>query len=66
MDGTERTVDLVGVDEIEVDKQRISWRSPLGRLLIGKSDGDEVTLNHAGESVPLDILEVQYVPQDED
>ena len=66
MDGTERTVDLVGVDEIEVDKQRISWRSPLGRLLIGKSEGDEVTLNHAGESVPLDILEVQYVPQDED
>jgi transcription elongation factor GreB len=66
MDGTERTVHLVGVDEIEVSKQRISWRSPVGRILIGKSEGDEVTLNHAGEVTPIDILEVQYLPQEPD
>nr|ACU26399.1 transcription elongation factor [uncultured bacterium HF186_25m_30B18]ACU26436.1 transcription elongation factor [uncultured bacterium HF186_75m_14K15]ACU26485.1 transcription elongation factor [uncultured bacterium HF186_25m_13D19] len=64
MDGTEKQVALVGVDEIEVDKQRISWRSPLGRLLIGKSEGDEVTLNHAGEVTPIEILEVAYLPQE--
>ena len=66
MDGTEKQVALVGVDEIEVDKQRISWRSPLGRLLIGKSEGDEVTLNHAGEVTPIEILEVAYLPQEAD
>jgi transcription elongation factor GreB len=66
MDGTERIVHLVGVDEIEVHKQRISWRSPVGRILIGKSKGDEVTLNHAGEVTPIDILEVIYLPQEPD
>jgi len=63
LDGTERVLSLVGVDEIEVDKGRISWRSPLGRLLMGRTEGDELTLNHAGETIPFDILDVQYLPQ---
>ena len=66
MDGSEKRVELVGVDEIEVDKQRISWRSPLGRLLIGKSEGDELTLNHAGEVTLIEVVEVAYVPQTPD
>ena len=66
LDGRERVVSLVGVDEIEVGLARISWRSPLGRVLMGKSEGDEVTMNHAGETTPLDILEVQYLPQEPD
>jgi transcription elongation factor GreB len=64
LDGRERVVSLVGVDEIEVAKGCISWRSPLGRILMGKTEGDEVTLNHAGETTPLDILEVEYLPQE--
>ena len=66
LDGTERILELVGVDEIEVGKHRISWRSPVGRVLMGRSEGDEVTLNHAGETTPIDILEVQYLPQEPD
>jgi len=66
LDGTERVVELVGVDEIEVSKARISWRSPMGRVLMGKTEGDEVTLNHAGETTPIDILEVAYLEQEPD
>ena len=66
LDGTERVVELVGVDEIEVGKGRISWRSPMGRILMGKTEGDEVTLNHAGETTPIDILEVAYLEQEPD
>ncbi len=66
LDGRERVVSLVGVDEIEVGLARISWRSPVGRVLMGRSEGDEVTLNHAGETTPLDILEVQYLAQEPD
>lgn len=64
LDGRERTVSLVGVDEIELDKGRISWRSPLGRVLMRRCEGDEITLNHAGETTPLDILEVVYLEQE--
>ncbi len=64
--GTERTVSLIGVDEIETSKGRISWRSPLGRLLMGRRDGDEVVLNHAGATTELEILDVVYLPQEPD
>ena len=35
-------------------------------ILMGKTEGDEVTLNHAGETTPMDILEVEYLPQEPD
>lgn len=38
----ERTVQLVGPYESAPEKGRISVRSPLGRSLIGKEEGDEV------------------------
>ncbi|MGM0575523.1 MAG: transcription elongation factor GreB [Myxococcota bacterium] len=64
-DGSERTYTLVGEDEIEADKGRISWRSPLGRVLMRRREGDEVTLNHVGEETDIEILEVLYEPDDE-
>ena len=65
-DGTERTFDLVGVDEIEVDLGRISWRSPIGRALMGRTEGDEVTVHVDGRAIVLEILEVSYRAQTPD
>ena len=65
-DGRERTVDLVGVDEIESELGRISWRSPLGKLLMRKQEGDLVVLRHAGEVTEIEIVEVLYEPQEPD
>jgi transcription elongation factor GreB len=63
-DGRERTVSLVGVDEIETDKGRISWRSPIGQALMRRQEGDLVTVRLEGEPVELEILEVRYLPQE--
>lgn len=65
-DGTTRTYDLVGEDEIEADKGRISWRSPIGRLVMRRQVGDLVTLRHAGRETELEIVEVLYRPQEAD
>lgn len=43
-DGTERQVEIVGVDETDPLKGRISWISPVARALIKAREGDEVTL----------------------
>ena len=60
-DGSERTYSLVGVDELDPERGHISWRSPLARLLRGKTEGDMVTLVHAGEATDIEVLEVRYV-----
>src|ERR1041385_7243700 len=41
---TERQVRIVGVDEIDLDRNHISWVSPLARALMKSGPGDSVTL----------------------
>src|SRR5918993_2135360 len=40
--GTERVVSIVGLDEIDLDRRYISWRSPLARALMNSGEGDAV------------------------
>src|SRR5213593_4612872 len=42
--GTERAVSVVGVDEVDLDRNHISWMSPLGRALMKSRKGDRVVL----------------------
>jgi len=43
------TYRIVGVDEIDGTSGDISWKSPVGRALLGKGPGDTVTVRwHAG------------------
>ena len=58
--GTERTVSIVGTDEVNLDRNHISWASPLGRALMGASEDDEVLLHAPGGTETLTILEVRY------
>ena len=44
LDGVEKTYAIVGVDEIDSSKNYISWKSPIGKSLIGKEQGDEVVV----------------------
>jgi len=64
--GSDKTFELVGEDEIEAERGRISWRSPLGAALMRKKEGDTVKFVHMGERVDLEILEVSYRPQEPD
>ena len=58
--GTERVVSIVGVDEVDLDRDHISWVSPLGRALMKSSEGDHVVLQAPGGTEYLDILDVCY------
>jgi len=58
--GTERTVRIVGIDEIDLDRGYISWMSPLARALTKAGAGDSVVLNAPGSTERLDILAVRY------
>jgi transcription elongation factor GreB len=58
--GTERSVSVVGVDEVDLDLNHISWMSPLGRALMKSGPGDFVTLRAPGTTEQLQILEVRY------
>ena len=59
--GSERTVKIVGIDEIDTAQNKISWISPLARCLIKAREGDEVSLNTPEGREDIEILEVAYV-----
>ena len=60
-DGSEQTVKIVGVDEIDTAANKISWVSPLARCLIKAREGDEVVLHGPEERETIEILSVQYL-----
>ena len=57
---TERLVSIVGVDEVDLDRNSLSWVSPLARALMKSGPGDCVVLHAPGGSEKLQILEVRY------
>src|SRR5687768_17911517 len=58
--GAERVVSIVGVDEVDLDRNHISWRSPLARALMKSGAGDQVVLHAPGGTEHLRILDVRY------
>ena len=58
--GTRTTHQIVGEDEIDSDAKKISWRSPVGRALLGRSQGDVVTVRRPLGEVELEIVAVRY------
>lgn len=59
-DGSEATYQIVGEDETDIKSGRISWKSPVARALLGKKEGDEVTVQKpAGEEI-FEIARVEY------
>jgi transcription elongation factor GreB len=58
--GTERVVRIVGVDEIDLHRSHISWKSPLARALMKAGPGDCVVLHAPGVTERLRVVEVRY------
>lgn len=58
--GAERIVRIVGLDEIDLDRNHISWKSPLARALMKSGAGDRVVLRAPGSTEHLHIIEVSY------
>jgi transcription elongation factor GreB len=58
--GAERVISVVGVDEVDLDRNHVSWISPLARALMKSGPGDRVVLHAPGTTEQLLILEVRY------
>jgi transcription elongation factor GreB len=58
--GVEREVSIVGIDEVDLERNHVSWVSPLGRALMRSAEGDSVVLEAPGGKEPLTVLEVRY------
>lgn len=49
---------LVGPEESDIEKGRISVSSPLGKAIIGKKEGDEVTMQAPGGKRYYELVEI--------
>jgi transcription elongation factor GreB len=58
--GDERVVSIVGTDEVDLDRNHISWVSPLARALMKSGPGDRVVLRAPGSTELLRIIGVRY------
>ena len=61
-EGGERTVSIVGVDEIDTAHGYISWVSPMARALLKAREGETVLLRTPGGVEELEIIAVRYEP----
>ena len=62
--GVERTVSIVGQDEVDPVRGHISWISPVARALNKVREGEVVTLRTPGGVEELEIIHVCYVALD--
>jgi transcription elongation factor GreB len=62
--GQERTVTIVGMDEVDPARGRVSWIAPIAKALLKAREGDAVTLRTPGGVEELEIVEVRYDPID--
>jgi len=60
--GLEHVVSIVGIDEVDLDRGYISWRSPLANALMKAGPGDRVDLRAPAKTEHLEIIEVEYSP----
>ena len=60
VDGTERTVTILGIDEADALRGQVSWISPIARTLLKSRVGDELKLHTPSGVVEIEVLEVSY------
>ena len=55
-----QTFQIVGVDEADISKGKVSFISPFSRVLINKKKGDRVVIKQAGKDIVFEILGISY------
>jgi transcription elongation factor GreB len=59
--GAVRSLAIVGMDEVDPSRGRVSWVSPVARALLKARVGDSVSLRTPSGVEELEILDVGYV-----
>jgi transcription elongation factor GreB len=55
-----QTFQIVGVDETDISKGKVSFISPIARVLINKKTGDKVILKQARKDIVFEIINISY------
>lgn len=59
-EGNNKTVSIVGVDEIDPAHNKLSWKAPICQSLIGKMVGDFVVVKRPSGEIEVEILAIEY------
>jgi transcription elongation factor GreB len=59
-DHNQTTVAIVGVDEADLERGKISWVSPVAKALFKAYEGDVVNIRTPGGLVPVEIISIRY------
>lgn len=62
-DGETQRWTIRGEDEVDLENHVISYVSPLGRALLGRIEGDEVTFEAPGGRREISIVAVEFPPK---
>jgi len=57
----ERTLKIVGVDEVDLAKGHVSWISPIAKALLRAEEGDVVKMRTPGGIEEIEIVKVEYL-----
>ncbi len=59
--GEEKTYFLVFPEEVSPEDGKVSLASPIGRSLLGKMEGDEISLSIGGESLEYEVIQIKTI-----
>ena len=57
----EKTYQIVGEPEADIENGKLNLKSPLARALIGKDEGDSVEVRTPGGEKSYEILKIEYI-----
>ena len=58
--GEDHTISIVGMDEIDTARGRVSWISPIAKALLRKQCGDRLRLATPGGMEEIEVTDVRY------
>ena len=59
-EGIKKTISIIGIDETEPSKGKISWISPLAKVLLNQEVGDAVSFKSPKGEEELEVLKIEY------
>jgi len=57
----EKTYQIVGEPEADIERGKLNIKSPIARALIGKEDGDSVEVRTPGGEKSYEVVSIQYI-----
>ena len=60
--GIERTISIVGMDEVDPARGRVSWIAPVAKALLKAREGETVTVRTPAGAEEIEVVAIRYDP----